>query len=436
VHTFGRAAIAALLYGAGSAVLGACGSPAAAQTASTLRTEQARGAQTFVDSIGINVHLSYHDGPYGQFPRIASLLRGLGVRHVRDGVSSGQTDVCREDRELNAAGMRFTYLTQVNPTPQVLTDWANCVGPSIEAYEGLNEYDISHPSGDTNWPATLQTDQKALYGAVKGTPALAHLTVVAPSLTSPQAYRAVGDLSAYLDAGNMHDYSAGHDPGTAGWGANGYGSIPYNIAAARIVDGNKPIQATETGYATEATHVGVDAATQAKYVPRLFLEHFNDGVPRTFEYELVDEGGPPFGNYGIVNGALSPKPSYTALASLIALLRDGDAGTSAPRAQLRYALDGDTDAVHHTLLAKRDGRLYLLLWIEKSSYDSDTLAPLTVRPQSVTLRLAGPLRRATVYRYDADRHLRPSALPTGTALHLTVTDQVSVVELIPDGRPT
>lgn len=407
-----------------------------AQSANALRTEQARGAQSFIDSIGVNVHLSYHDGPYGNFPAIESLLKNLGVHHVRDGVASGQTDVCREDRALNADGMRFDYITPSNPTPQILTDWANCVGPAIEAFEGLNEYDISHPGNDTDWAATDRTVQKTLYNSVKGTPGLAHLAVVAASLTSPGAYRAVGDLSPFFDAGNMHDYTAGHNPGTPGWGANGYGSIAYNIAAARIVDGSKPIEATETGFATEVSHTGLDEVTQAKYVPRLFLEHFNAGVARTYEYELVDEGGPPFGHLGLVTGALTPKPSYTALASLIALLRDDGHGAVAAPGRLRYALRGDLDSIHHTLLAKRDGRLYLLLWVEKPGFDPDTRAELSVRPQDVTLQLGRAVTRATLYRYGDDEHLRPTPLASGSVLHLTVTDQVSVVELTPGGRPT
>lgn len=411
-------------------MLGGCGSPAAAQDVKALHTEQARAAQSFVDSIGINVHLAYHDGPYGKFDAISTLLRNLGVRHLRDGVASGQLDVCREDRELSAAGMKFDYITQPNLAAERLGGWATCVGPSIEAYEGPNEYDISHPASDTNWATTLQNAQKALYRAVKSDPSLAHLTVVAPSLTSQEAYRAVGDLSGFIDAGNMHDYSAGHDPGTLGWGAGGYGSIAYNIRAARLADGNRPIESTETGYATAATRGGLDAATQAKYVPRMFLEHFNAGVARTYEYELVDEGGPPFGNFGLVYGSLAPKPSYTALSSLIALLRDQ--GGSSARGSLRYMLDGDTNSVHHTLLAKRNGRLYLALWVETSSYDSDTLARLTVRPRDVTLRVATPLRSATLYRYDGEEHLRGSALDPHQ-LQIPVSDQVSIVELVTAG---
>lgn len=433
MHSYGRAALAALLCGAASTLLGGCGSPAAAQDVNALHSEQAHTAQSFVDSIGINVHLSYHDTPYGKYGAITPLLRSLGVRHLRDSIASGQTDVCREDRELAASGMKFTYITQPNPTAQGLSGWASCVGPSIEAYEGLNEYDISHPAGDANWAATVQAAQKALYRSVKGDASLAHLGVVAPSLTSQQAYRTVGDLSAFIDAGNMHDYTAGHNPGTPGWGDGGYGSLAYNIGAARLLDGNKPIESTETGYATApTTRGGIDDATQAKYVPRLFLEHFNAGVTRTYEYELVDEGGPPFGNFGLVNGSLAPKPSYAALSSLIGLLRDGD-GEGGTRAALRYSLDGDTTSVHHTLLAKRNGHLYLALWVEAASYDPSTLAPLTVRPRQLTLRVATPLRGATLYRYDGDQHFRPASLDPH-ALRITVTDQVSVVELVPSGR--
>jgi hypothetical protein len=422
-----------LLCGAASTLLGGCGSPAAAQDVTALHTEQAHTARSFVNSIGINVHLSYHDGPYGKYDTITTLLRNLGVRHLRDSIAMGQDDVCREDRTLAASGMKFDYITQPNPTAQGLSGWASCVGPSIEAYEGLNEYDISHPSGDANWTTTVQNAQKALYRTVKSDPSLARLAVVAPSLTSQQAYRAVGDLSNFIDAGNMHDYTAGHNPGTSGWGAGGYGSLSYNIDAARLLDGNKPVQSTETGYATAATRGGLDAATQAKYVPRLFLEHFNAGVPRTYEYELVDEGGPPFGNFGLVYGSFAPKPSYAALASLIALLRD-DADTSGvTHARLRYMLDGDTSSVHHTLLAKRDGRLYLAVWVEAASYDSETLAPLTVRPRDLTLRVGTPMRNATLYRYDGDEHLRPATLDPH-ALRITVTDQVSIVELVPASR--
>jgi len=130
--------------------------------------EQATSAERFVDSIGLNVHLSYHNTGYGNFSAVSTLLRGLGVRHLRDGVVLGQQDVCNEARALGDAGMRFTFITQANLNAQQLNEWASCVGHSIEAYEGPNEYDISHPQSDPNWTATVQNAQRALYRNVAG----------------------------------------------------------------------------------------------------------------------------------------------------------------------------------------------------------------------------------------------------------------------------
>ena len=398
-------------------------------TAPVALVERARAAGRFTDSIGINVHLSYRTTGYGDTRRVTALLEQLGVRHLRDGVTLGQTDVCRDDRALAADGFRFTYITQANPTLAQLTSWASCVGRATEAFEGLNEYDISHPSSDANWAATVRSSQQELYRSVKGTPELAAFAVVGPSLTSEAAFRTVGDLSPDLDAGNMHDYFSTHEPETGGWGLGGYGSIAYNIRIARVVDPAKPIESTETGYGTDRAERTVDDVAQATYLPRLLLQQFADGVPRTFSYELLDEGGAPFGHYGIVDGDLSPKPAYTALASLIAVLRDTTDAFST--GTLRYTIDGASDDVHHVLLQKRDGRYALALWIAASSYDPATRQSRDVPPEAITLQIAAPLRSAAVYAYGSDWRLHRTPLSTTAPLHVTIGDRVTLVELVP-----
>jgi hypothetical protein len=225
-----------------------------------------------------------------------------------------------------------------------------------------------------------------------------------------------------MDQGNMHDYFAGHNPGTPGWGLGDYGSIPYNLGLARIVDGDRPVAATETGYGT-AQKDGVGDATQATYVPRMFFEQFNAGVVRTFEYELVDEGGPPFGTFGLVDANLAPKPAYTALQSLLHLLgRDAQRSSSGT---LRYAIDGAPADLHHTLLAKGEERFDLALWIEEPSTSP-------AEPRRVTLRFERPVR-ATLYRYDDAMRLQPSSLPRGREITLGVGQRVEVVELSREG---
>ena len=156
-------------------------------------------AWAVADSIGLNVHFSYRETGYGNLQRVTALLKKLGVRHLRDGVTLDRTDVCHDDRALAADGFRFTYITQANPTAAQLTRWASCVAPATEAFEGLNEYDISHPTSDADWAGTLRSSQRDLYRSIKGTPELAAFGVVGPSLTSEAAFRTVGDLSPYLD---------------------------------------------------------------------------------------------------------------------------------------------------------------------------------------------------------------------------------------------
>jgi hypothetical protein len=72
------------------------------------------------------------------------------------------------------------------------------------------------------------------------------------------------------------------------------------------------------------------------------------GVPRTYLYELVDQGGGDFGSYGLVDAATQPKPIFHALAALLARL---SVKNSAP-ASLDYALTAGS-TVDSTLLATR-----------------------------------------------------------------------------------
>lgn len=389
----------------------------------------ARSAESFADSVGVNVHLAYHDTGYGNLGAVASLLARLGVRHVRDGALIGQDDVCRDERNLAVHGIRFTYVTAPTNTGEQLVQWASCVGPAIEAYEGPNEYDLSHPAGDGDWAGTLRAFQKRLYTDVKGNPSLAKLPVIGPSLTSAGAYRSVGDLSAYLDRGNMHNYFGGHNPGTPGYGFGGYGSIAYNLQIARDVDGSKPIFATETGYGTSASDKCVDPATQAKYVPRMFLEQFNAGVPRTFEYELIDEGGPPYDAYGLVDRSLKPKPSFLALSSLLKLVNGSPAGGKAPN--VRFSLTGETSNVHHTVLTQA-GTFYVVLWVEAMGFDPNSRADVRVPGQRVVLHAGAPMKAVSVYAYGADFALHGSSVAAQRNIPLVVTDSPLVVRLSPD----
>jgi hypothetical protein len=49
-------------------------------------------------------------------------------------------------------------------------------------------------------------------------PALTNFPVIGPSPTSVASDAALGDVSGFYDAANVHDYLSGRNPGTWGWG--------------------------------------------------------------------------------------------------------------------------------------------------------------------------------------------------------------------------
>jgi hypothetical protein len=401
-------------------------------------TETARSADSFVDAIGMNVHLGV-TGPYqsSNYTTINTLLEGLGVRHLRDS-AYGYADpaLCSEELGLEAHGIRFDYTTVPSLPVSQLGAWTTCAGAALESYEGPNEYDIQHPASDTNWPATLRAYQQSLYTTVKSSAASANAPVLGPTFTTENAYETVGNLSTSLDYGNMHDGFSGFNPGTAGYGSGGYGSIAYNVMLAQFVAAQKPVIASETGYTTASMVDGVTPAIQAKYMPRLFFDFFNAGIARTYEYEFVDEPsyGGLQGSFGIVESTLTPKPAYTALQSLIGLL--SDPGTAPAAQTVSYAIGGAPLDLRHTLLQKRDGSFYLALWREIESWDPNKQAPIVIAPVTITIELSAQPASLTAYAYDATQTLQPATLTPATTFTVTVGDSLTIVRVVPGTAPS
>jgi hypothetical protein len=267
---------------------------------------------------------------------------------------------------------------------------------------------------------------------VKSNPATANLTVIGPALTSAASDTALGDLHAFMDEGSMHDYFDGYNPGTAGWGslhAPGiYGSISYNLNLVAIVAATKPVIATETGYGDGPTDGGgVDDRTLARYVPRIYLEHFLNGVARSTIYEFYDEPGTgSFTDFGLVTLNNTPKSSYYALQSLIASL--ADPGSSFTPTPLTYVLSGNVNTLQHLLLQKRDGTYELVLWLETESYDPNAKVDIVVPPQAITFKPATTPATATIMTIGDTGHLQsaPLSFANGSAT-ISVDDRVTIV---------
>jgi hypothetical protein len=434
--SFGLSLLLAGCGGGHTAALPSAPSTAAAESvtrAVALQAETPRASDAFVDSVGVNVHLGYYGTAYvDRVAQVNALLTGLGLRHVRDGIYPGQTNICQEDTTLAAHGIHFDYITAPTLTLDALESWGACTGTAADAIETPNEYDISHPASDTNWAASMQTMQQELYGLIK--PNVPGVAVLGPALTSESAYAAVAPLGAYADFGNMHDYFAGRNPGTGGWGGTDafgtYGSLAYNMALAAQATGTKPIVATETGYPDAPTDpYYVPAATKTDYTLRALLEHWNAGVARTYLYELIDEGGSPFGSYGLADANANPKPVYAALKALLAHLSDpGPAFTPSP---LTYALSVPS-SVHHALMEKRNGTYELLVWNETPEWNPATNAAMTVARVSASVVLSSVPRSiaATTFSPGAGVMASTTIAPSAN-VQLSISGAVTVVDITP-----
>jgi hypothetical protein len=401
--------------------------PALSAPSPAAKAESARPADAFVEFVGVNTHLGYYDTAYRDYEGIVKpRLRELGVRHIRDGTFND--DVLREYLDLGQHGIRLLFITD----SERAVERARKLRPVLFGLEGMNEPDGRQ--GD--WVPRIRAEQQRLYEAIKGDPATRELPVAVSSLANLRDSPAkLGDLTPYLDYGNMHPYAAGNPPSRHwGWGL----SMERAIAEARKVSGDKPILVTECGYHNrmeEQGHPGVSEEAGAKYFPRLLFVYFNRGMTKAYKYELLDEKPDPGSadmekHFGLVRTNGTPKPSFIALKNLLRLL--ADPGAPVPAESLAFQLSGATNNLCHTLLQKRDGTFWLALFQEAVSFDAKTHQDLQIASQPVTLKLpwASPEIRLFRPNSSAETAERVSA---AREIKLEVADEVLLVEIQPPG---
>lgn len=404
----------------------------------SLTAVPARPADSLVDAIGVNIHLTYGDTTYGKYEEIIRpRLKELGIRHLRDGATD-RADFVAKVRELAASGMHFCLIMDPRghrdrPGPPT---WAPAIveklGDAVVAVEGPNEMDTTGES----WPARLAEFQKALYEQMKSRPSTARVPVLGPSLANTRdGPGKLGDLRAAMDFGNMHSYSGGNAVGSpqgGGWGI----SFEQAVREQRKVCGPKPIIATETGYHNNlkrGLHPGVSERASGKYLPRLHFMYFNRGIERTYSYEFADlfrddDMTDMERHFGLIRWDGTPKPAFAALRNLIRTL--SDPGPAFTPESLDYRLEGDLRDVQQTLLQKRDGRFYLVLWQEVGVFDTSRKEDIANPDREVKLKLAGPAERIRLYRPNASPD--PVGEPVGGAreMGLAVPDELLIVEIV------
>ena len=391
--------------------------------------EKAASADAFVNSVGVNIHLHHFNTPYSNFSQVETALKQLHVRHVRDGlIDTTWKDYYSRHNQLGRDGIKGLFITSAGQSQDLLVGFPARVKDSFEAYEAPNEYD---QSGNANWVSTLNSFVEKLSQAVKNDPSTSGFPVIGPSLTKPASFAKLhGDCT--FDYSNLHNYFSGRNPGTGGWGSNGYGSIVWNLGEVNADCPGKPVMTTETGYQTiPSMSNSIPEAVAAKYVPRIFLEQWLRGIRRTYLYELIDL---PSGNkssdngFGLLRPDFSHKPAFDALANMMGLL--ADPGPAFVPSDLSFSLSGDVSNLHHLLLQKRNGNFFLVLWVEESSYDVDAKKSITVRPRRVTAQMSSATA-GLLYQFDSAGKLTSRELDKSSSYTLEIGDAVSILELGP-----
>ncbi|MEB3277721.1 MAG: hypothetical protein VKK42_02215 [Lyngbya sp.] len=400
--------------------------------------EKAASADSFIDSIGVAVHLNYTDTAYHQNYEdiIKPRLQELGIRHIRGGFSLKSKTSLERTKELAEIGIKSTLVMDPRriESPEEALKIVKEVRNAVEAVEGPNEWDLnsSLQYRGKSFPQGVKQFQKELYTILKTDPATTEIDIICPSVGRPYNSEQLGELPC--DFGNMHSYAGGKQPSNqldSKW-----------IPQAQVIAGNRSIIATECGYHNLVTkrdlnhQPGVSELAASKYLIRLFLEYFNRGIKRAYTYELIDlkpdiEAKKPNWNYGLLRNDGSRKPDFIALKNLMAILQE--TSQKVPRSislqTLEYTITGNTKNIHHTLLQKKDGTLYFILWQEVLSFDQMTKKNIEIQPRKLTLTLNRSLKQARTYQplvssQPIETYDRPQLL------EIQVLDHPLMIELI------
>jgi hypothetical protein len=419
-------------------VANASGLPAAQSATFTIvpqmPSEKAAQSDGFVDSIGVQTHISYINTAYGNWPKVLAGLESLGVRHIRDGLPVTSTYLSIF-QQMAAAGIRCTcgFALPNSLTASQISSFVQQT-QNVEALEAPNECDASNNCGGGG--VTGVANVVAFLPILDAASTMTKLPVVGPSFTLQLGYASAGDIAPLINFNNLHVYFGGRNPGSPGWGegdpeGNFYGSFAWWIDQGNLDAPGTPDMVTETGYMAypTATQPGtIPESVEASYTPRTVLLSFTKGIKRTFVYELVDEWSTT--GYGLLANDFSEKPAFMALKNLIATFEDP--GASFTPGSLSYSITGNTNTMQHLLLQKRDGSYWLVLWLEQSSYDATNNVPVSVTPQDVTLSIGVGFEFGNLMQFDSTGNSASSALATsGYTAPLTISDQISIVQILP-----
>lgn len=443
LHARPRCRLVAKLRTAALSVL--CASSACLSSPADAAPEKALMADRAADMVGVNTHLAFYGTVYDTHwsTVIRPRLLELGVRHIRDHATIANDPTFRSRlTDLARNGVKALLINW--PAPGYGHDYVKAINQQagftvVEAVEPPNERDVRWEYFDfgPSWPAKMRAWMEENYPRYKSDPATASLKVLGPSFANTRDSAAIQagvfpNAASYMDAGNLHNYSGVHPEGplAGGWGLE----LPDALLRYRALAGTKPLWVTENGYKLSGYVPGHPVVTErgaAKYLPRQFLVHLQHGVRRYYIYELINEAHE---NFGLLNDDGTPRLQYRAVKNFIAMFKDP--GAPFTTGSLDHQLTGNLTDIRRTLLQKRNGRFYLVVWQGVPSVNGtrdNAVSDIEPPPRRLTLELATKITRARVYQPTfSTRAVGSYSNANGiTSIPLSVPDHLLVVELIP-----
>jgi hypothetical protein len=400
----------------------------------------------FLDSLGACVHVT--QGVDAPMPS-ATALSYAGLRNIRD---DGNPATVPSWLTMHAAsGVRVCVLTDQNVASTVgMAEQLNDAG-ALLAVEGPNEpnnFPVTYDGGTSGYTTTflpVAELQRDLYAAVKADPKLPNVPVFHASeaggsepdnvglqfLTIPvDAGTTMPSGTKYADYGNTHNYVCGHSSvlsDNVAWNAsnptlNGDWDGPYVEYGHTWHEGfngysdpeliTLPKVTTETGWLTMGSG-SITEEQQGRVFLDLYLSAYKQGFSYTFIYMLRDD--PVQGYWGLFDTSYNPKTSGLYIHNLTTLLADTSQRTPG---KLDYSIAAEPMTVHDLLMQKSNGVFELVVWDERLTGGSDTVA----------INLSKP--RPTVTVYDPTTGTSPTmSLKNVSTVSLMLTDHPMILEL-------
>jgi len=350
-------------------------------------------SDSFVDSVGVNVHATYGIGDISSSYTLdwLPLLDMLGIRHVRDSfAASGKARQVQQSiaQLLAAQGVDVLYILD---TPGLIANEATLLTflasnvPEPGGVEPWNEYDVKtgyQGGSPPQWVNDLRVFQPLLYSSIKAV--WPQVSVISSAVSNNILSVPAGSLLPNADAANIHLYGP---PALTPEFSSLF--APSKMAAYGNQAPGKPLWVTETGLITgnmAASNLKTSELAAARILPRMLLYCWAPvatpgimsapapagrgglGAERTYIYELLDSHDSTSiavtaeDRYGLFKSDLSPKLAATSISNLLGLLADPGPGFGLQ--PLTVTASGPfADRFELLIFQKRDGSYWLVFWM-------------------------------------------------------------------------